>query len=152
MAEPIDTLLADYPIVVEATVAWGDMDAFQHVNNTVYFRWFESGRIAYFRALGFDSRGDGGGGPAIGPILAATDCRFRLPLAYPDRVSIGTRVSELGSDRFTMEYAVVSHELGALAASGSGLIVSYDYAARAKAPLPDEIRHRIEELERRDTR
>ena len=40
-------LLALYPVTLALRVAWGDMDAFQHVNNTVYFRYFESARIAY---------------------------------------------------------------------------------------------------------
>jgi acyl-CoA thioesterase FadM len=41
-------LLAGYPVVIEIPVAWGEMDAFQHVNNVAYIRYFESGRIAYF--------------------------------------------------------------------------------------------------------
>ncbi|MCB0148997.1 MAG: acyl-CoA thioesterase, partial [Caldilineaceae bacterium] len=45
-------LLAGYPVVIEIPVAWGEMDAFQHVNNIVYFRYFESGRIAYFERAG----------------------------------------------------------------------------------------------------
>ncbi|MFO7632899.1 MAG: acyl-CoA thioesterase [Caldilinea sp.] len=45
-------LLAGFPVIVEISVAWGEMDAFQHVNNIVYFRYFESGRIAYFERTG----------------------------------------------------------------------------------------------------
>ena len=40
--------VADYPVVIETPVAWGEMDAYGHVNNIVYFRYFESARIAYF--------------------------------------------------------------------------------------------------------
>ena len=46
-----DNLLEDYPVVLEIPVAWGDMDALNHVNNTVYLRYFESSRIAYFEGL-----------------------------------------------------------------------------------------------------
>jgi len=146
MARYVSEVLADYPVAVEADVAWGEMDAFQHVNNAVYFRWFESARIAYFRAVGFVP--DGAGLPTgVGPILAATDCRYRIPLTYPDQVSIGARVRDVEADRFLMEYAVVSHRAGALAASGSGRIVCFDYDAGAKAPLPPEVRRRIAGLE-----
>jgi acyl-CoA thioester hydrolase len=151
MTPSVSELLSGYPVVIEAEVAWGDMDAFQHVNNAVYFRWFESARIAYFRTAGVVPE-TAGVPSGIGPILAATDCRYRIPLSYPDRISTGARVRDLEDDRFVMEYAVVSHTTEALAATGTGLIVSYDYAAAEKAALPEEMRHRIEEFEATVTR
>ncbi len=138
-------ILEHYPTVVELPLEWGDMDAFAHVNNTVYFRWFESARIAYFERVGLlDSMERTG----VGPILAQTDCRFRIPLDYPDTVSVGTRVPTLGEDRFVMEYVVVGHRLGKIAAQGAGLIVTFDYEAGKKAPLPEDVRERLESLER----
>ena len=59
-------LLGSFPVVVAIPVAWGDMDAFQHVNNTVYFRYFESARIAYFERLEFMELMQATG---VGPIL-----------------------------------------------------------------------------------
>ena len=47
----MDELLAHCPVVIEVPVAWGEMDSFQHVNNIVYLRYFESARIAYFERL-----------------------------------------------------------------------------------------------------
>jgi acyl-CoA thioester hydrolase len=49
-------LLKNYPVVIEIPIAWGDMDAFQHVNNIVYFRYFESARIAYFEKLNLNDQ------------------------------------------------------------------------------------------------
>ncbi|HEX6307609.1 MAG TPA: thioesterase family protein [Longimicrobiales bacterium] len=135
--------LEGFPIVITVPVAWGEMDAFGHVNNIVFFRYFESARIAYLDAIGF--RGDAPG--SIGPILASTHCRFRRPLAYPDTVRIGARATELTADRFTMEYRVVSEALGETAAAGGGVIVAYDYAAGRKALLPETVRARIRDLE-----
>ncbi len=48
-----DALLPSYPVVVEWDVAWGDMDAYGHVNNVVYFRYFEQARIAYLERIGW---------------------------------------------------------------------------------------------------
>lgn len=135
--------LDGFPVVIGIDVAWGEMDSFGHVNNIVYFRYFESARIAYFRAVRFTGRD----GP-LGPILAAADCRFRRPLVFPDRVHAGARVTDVGSDRFTMQYRLVSEAQDTVVAEGSGLIVCYDYAAGAKAPLPDDVRARIDRLER----
>ena len=137
-------LLEDYPTIIEIPVAWGEMDAFGHVNNVVYLRYFESARIAYFEALGtMETMATTG----IGPILAETRCRFKLPLTYPDTVAVGARVAELAADRFLMHYRVVSHRHGRLAAEGDGRIVSYDYNAKTKAALPEVIVARIRERE-----
>ena len=135
--------LAGFPVVITVPVAWGEMDAFGHVNNIVYFRWFESARIAYLDAITF--RGDG----SVGPILASTQCRFRRPLAYPDVVHVGARTTDVADDRFTMEYRIVSDVAGGVAAEGGGVIVAYDYASAGKAALPAAVRARIGEVEQR---
>jgi len=134
-----------FPVRVEMPVAWGHMDAFGHVNNTVYFRWFEDARIAYFRRVGLDACMENTG---IGPILASTQCRFRLPLTYPDTVSAEARVSDMGPGRFTMKYRVVSQGHGKVAAEGVGILVAYDYNEHRKATWPDSIRDAIAGLER----
>ena len=139
----MEKLLADYPVIVESPVIWGDMDAYEHVNNTVYFRYFESARIAFFDQLKFKDVKDETG---IGPILASTQCRFRIPLTYPDTVSIGARVSDVQGDRFTMHYRVVSHQHKKIAAEGEGLLIAYDYKALTKAALPEIIFQRIQKL------
>jgi len=140
----IESLLKHCPVVIETPVAWGEMDAFKHLNNTTYFRYFESARIAYFERLKLMEYMNATG---IGPILASTSCRFKIPLTYPDTVSIGTHVSNIEDDRFTMAYFVVSHKHRKVAAEGSGLIVTFDYKENKKALLPTELRRRIEELE-----
>lgn len=142
--DTIKELTKDFPVVMETDVRWGDMDAFNHVNNVSYLRYFESGRIAYFDALelaGFF------GADGVGPILADTSCRYKFPLTYPDRVSVGVRSEDLGEDRFTQQYILVSHRHGRVAATGDGTIVTFDYTANTKAPIPDQVRQRIEALE-----
>jgi acyl-CoA thioester hydrolase len=139
-----ETLSREHALVIEIPVAWGEMDAMGHVNNTVYFRYFETARIAYFERVGFLTEMERSG---VGPILASTRCRFRIPLTYPDRIWVGTRASELEEDRFLMQYRIVSDSKDALAAEGDGLIVSYDYRESRKAPIPKAVRAAIESLE-----
>lgn len=133
-----------YPVSLSIAVAWGDMDAFAHLNNAVYFRYFESARIAYFERMGIYEPGAPTG---LGPILGSTGCRFKAPLTYPDTARVGARVRDIGEDRFTMEYVVWSERLGRVAATGEAVVVVYDYAAGQKAPLPAEWRERIEAIE-----
>ena len=139
-----DALLAKYPIVIEQAVAWGEMDAYQHVNNVVYFRYFENSRLEYFRRLDWLAMQNDTG---VGPILATTHARFRKPLTYPDAILIAARISEVGMDRLTMQHRIFSRRLGVVAAEGEGIIVTFDYARSVKAPVPDELRRRIAELE-----
>ena len=140
----MNDLLAHCPVVIEIPVAWGEMDSFQHVNNVIYLRYFESARVAYFEQLKLLEFMNQTG---IGPILASIQCRFKLPLTYPDTVSVGTRVPKIEHDRFTMEYWMVSHRHQKIAAEGDGVIVSFNYRENKKAPLPEEVKRRIEELE-----
>jgi len=138
-------LLAAYPVVIEQAIAWGDMDAFQHVNNVVYFRYFENARLEYFKRLGWGtSRPDG-----VGPIVASIQARFRKPLVYPDVISIGAKVPSLGDDRFTIEHIILSRELDAVATEGQCLIVTFDYGTGKKAAIPEDVRSGIERLEGR---
>lgn len=136
--------LEGFPIRLDMPVRWGDLDAFQHVNNSVFFVYFESARIAYFDALKYREHLEETG---QGPILAETTCRFRRPLKYPDQLIVGARVTDIGEDRFTMEYRLWSEQWQAAAAKGTGVLVSYDYRNEKRCPLPDVIRSRIEALE-----
>jgi acyl-CoA thioester hydrolase len=137
-------LLAGFPVVVATPVAWGDMDFFRHVNNIVFFRYFESARIAYLDRIGFRAEMEETG---IGPILGETHCRFRRPVTYPDVVLVGARTTEVADDRFRMEYRLVSEGQRAVAAEGGGTLVAFDYRHNRKATLPDMVRSAIERLE-----
>jgi acyl-CoA thioester hydrolase len=141
-------LLAGFPATIDIPVAWGEMDAFGHVNNVVYFRYFETGRIAYMRALGDEYIQNS----EVGPILASIGCRFKFPLTFPDTVRVGVRVTEIGADRFTALHRVVSLRHQRIAAEGEGVVVTYDYRTGEKAPLPGALRRAIEALEARTAR
>jgi len=128
---------------IEIPVAWGDMDAYQHVNNTVYFRYFESARIAFFEKVGINALKEN---QNIGPILASTQCRFKVPLTYPDQLTVATDIGDIGEDRFNMKFYVLSGNSGRVAAEGEGLIVFYDYNNHCKHLIPDDIREQIQAL------
>ncbi|MCA9507638.1 MAG: acyl-CoA thioesterase [Myxococcales bacterium] len=138
-------MLKEFSVVIEDNLRWGDMDAFQHVNNTLYFRYFEEARIAYFHKIKIIEEMKHSG---IGPILKSTLCTFRIPLTFPDTISIGTKVSLIESDRFLMNYAVFSHHHQKIAAEGEGIIVSFDYPNAKKVPLPVKVVDAIRTLER----
>ena len=137
-------LLATYPVALGIPVQWGELDAYGHINNTLFFRWFESARIEYLIRSGMVETMER---DQIGAILHSTGCRFRRPVFFPDTIEVGGRATDVGHDRFTMEYLVVSREQDAVVGEGTAIIVCYDYAAHAKAPLPDDVRRGIAALE-----
>lgn len=142
--DEVGRLLAKFPVVIEIPVAWGEMDSMGHVNNIVYFRYFETARMVYLERIGFLEEKERTG---IGPILASTRCDFRKPLVFPDQISVGIRVDDVEANRFTTYYRLVSRKLGKVAAEGEGLVVCYDYQNERKAEIPDPIYKAIESLE-----
>ncbi len=144
MEKFMDNLIEGYPVVIKFPVQWGEMDAFQHVNNVSYFRYFENARLAYFEKfdiIGFMTR------KGVGPILAATSCRFKTPLTYPDTVLVATKVTTIKEDRFMMDYRVVSAKIQKVAAEADCVIVTFDYRENKKVPVPEELRRLIMEVE-----
>jgi acyl-CoA thioester hydrolase len=125
--------LAGFPVCIEQAVAWGEMDAFGHVNNVVYFRYCENGRIAYIRRLDWFTHMQA---TNVGPIIASANLRFRRAVRYPDTLLL---------------HRIVSTAQDCIAAEGEAVVVSYDYAQQQKTPLPEVIRQALERLEATST-
>ena len=106
--DPVGALLKEYPVVIENPVVWGDMDAYQHVNNTAYFRYFENARVKFCEEIRFSLNPEEMRG--MGFVLAAIDCKFIIPLAYPDYLSVGVRVPSIDSYRFEIHHRLVTQE------------------------------------------
>jgi acyl-CoA thioester hydrolase len=139
-------LLADFPVVIEQPVAWGEQDPFQHVNNVVYFRYFENARVAYLEKLDWTNYLKRTG---IGPIVATAQARFRRAVTFPDTLRVGARVSAMSEDRYTMEYRIFSHKLADLVTTGETVVVAYHYPEARKVPIPADMRALIETIEGR---
>lgn len=131
---------------IEIPLAWGEMDALGHVNNVVYFRYFESARIDFLRKAGCSQLRAADG---VGFILQAMEARFRVPLVFPDTIVVGTKLVSIEEDRFTLAHSIRSVAHGktqGVAAVGRGTIVTYDYAAGRKVAIPSPIRAAIQRL------
>ncbi len=136
----IHPLLSDCVLTYTHKVAWGEMDAYNHVNNTVYFRYFENTRMLHFQMLGLADLKEK---TNLGPILGETRCRFKAPLTFPDTVHVGVKVKDAGDDHFTHIYTMVSERLNCIAAEGDGKIIFYDYNAGCRANMPDDIKRKL---------
>jgi len=133
-------LLKDYPFVYTHKVAWGEMDALNHVNNAMYFRHFESTRIELFTKVGLMASLAAN---QVGPILAETRCRFKAPVTYPDTVYIGTYITDLTPNSFIQKYVMVSESLNCVVAEGDGRVVCYDFKNACKTDLPSGVHEQL---------
>ena len=128
--------LKSFPVVVRLPVQWGEMDSFQHVNNAVYFKYQETARLRFFRAItdeikdpSFDSKAFHEG-TGLGPILSETNVKFIYPLVFPDTILVGAtaHMVENKSNRFKILHSVWSFSCNRVVAEGSGTVASYNYA------------------------
>ena len=141
----IQELLKTFPIQTKLPVQWGEMDAFRHVNNTVYLRWAETGRIEYFRKM--DLEMDEPEKETFGVILGWQDCKYIFPVSYPDNIIVGTRITDVGEDRFNMECQIFSEKHDRIVAIAKHKIIAFNYKMNHKISIPEKLRKRIKEIE-----
>ena len=138
-------LLKKFPVITTINVRWGEMDAANHVNNVVYLRWSEAARFEYFEKLNIPVVPENGG---PGLILGWQDCKYILPVVYPDTVYIGTRLKAFEQDRFTMESHFFSEQHQRLATISQHRIFCYDYEAKSKVDVPESLKEAILKAEK----
>ncbi|EEA02960.1 thioesterase superfamily protein [Burkholderia sp. H160] len=135
--------MSDFHAVFEMTmpIRWGDMDAFGHVNNTVYFRYMEQVRISWFEHMDFlDHRLDG-----QGPVIVNASMEFLKQLHYPGDVIGRMSVATPGRSSFDTAFELLrADEPDTLYARGAARCVWIDYAAGKSMPVPDVLRATIE--------
>lgn len=141
LSESVSSALGDFRTITSLPLQWGDMDAFGHVNNVVYIRWYESSRIDLMNSYKSEASMDAGG---IGPILASVACDYRRQLHFPDTVHIGARVGRVGRTSFDLEHAVYSEQLDEIAATGKSVVVLFDYDTNRPVRIPEELRSQFE--------
>lgn len=137
------TALHGYPVVHVQPVAWGEMDAFNHLNNVIYYRYAESARTSYFRAIGMTlQRSD------LLTILASSSCQYLAPVNFPDTLLIGIRVQKIGNTSLIFECEYFSHAQQKVVARGESIIVRTDEQMK-KIAWSDDERALFEKFENR---
>ncbi|RUS17955.1 HotDog domain-containing protein [Endogone sp. FLAS-F59071] len=148
----VEDLVKGYHCVMNQIVAWGDQDAYGHLNNVQYIRYFESGRMAFLERMKphlppklfsdfVYARG-------VGPIVKSITCKYRQIVEFPDTLAIATKVTNMSADRFTMAYIAVSHKTEQVVAEGECIVVTYNYRTSQKAPVPQEMVELARQLEK----
>lgn len=133
-----------YALAVPIQVRFRDMDSMGHVNNAVYFTYFENARIAYWRAVpGIRSRRN------LDYILARAECDFKSPTTLEDDLCCHVRVAFFGRSSFAFDYLLRDERTGRIVAVGRTVQVMYDYAGARKRPVDGDMRAAVESFEGR---
>jgi acyl-CoA thioester hydrolase len=117
-------------------IRWGDMDLMGHVNNTVYFRYFEIIRIEWMHGVGAAPNPEG-----FGPVIVNAFCNFIRQLEYPGDLLAKHYVANPGRSSFdTFITLERTDDPGVAYAEGGSKTVWTDFKAQKSAPLPDWLR------------
>lgn len=117
-------------------IRWGDLDAFNHVNNTGYLRFIEEARVQWFRSLT-----DDWSNVECAPILAAIQNNYRRPIGWPERVRVELFAEHLGNKSLKLAHRIVSAtQSDLLYADGHTVLVWMDHRSGATIPLPETVR------------
>lgn len=142
MSENAIETRARYPHFLTIPTRWMDNDLYGHVNNVVYYSYFDTVITSYLI-------GPGGldihGGTVVG-VCAESSCRYRAAFAFPEPVEAGLRVGHLG--RSSVRYEIGLFKVGEdqAAAQGHFVHVFVDRESRSPAPIPDTIRVALERI------
>lgn len=134
-----DHPLAEFAVIYEQKVEWGDMDAFNHVNNVRYYDYSQQARIHYMEQLSLF-------GADVVVVVATTSCQYLRPITYPDTLWLGVRAKKIGNTSLVQEYVYFSTAQNAVVATGEAVLVLFEADGVTKRPFTDVERQRIEAL------
>ncbi len=141
MSEPLRPRSA-YRHWTPISTRWHDNDAYGHINNTVYYAWFDTAVNAWLVEAGLL---DIAQGDPIG-LVVETGCRYAAPLAFPEPVEIGLGIARLGRSSVTYHLGVFARGAQSATAEGHFTHVYVGRASRRPAPLPKAWRAQMERL------
>jgi acyl-CoA thioester hydrolase len=121
---------------------WADNDAYGHVNNVVFYQWFDSAVNAWLIEQGMLDIGDG---DPIG-LVVETRCSYFSPLAFPEDVDVGLKVAELGRSSIRYRIGIFAAEQDLAAAQGEFVHVVVDRSSRRPVEIPAEWRGKLEAI------
>jgi acyl-CoA thioester hydrolase len=135
----------DFPCSVPLEVQFRDLDPFGHVNNAVYFSYFELGRVAYMRRL-LDhplTIGD------LSIVVVDASCRYRSPAVLGEQLLLGVRITHIRRSSFAFGYTLWVADSARLVAEGRTIQAAFDHQTKQVKAISPEMRERFERFEGR---
>ncbi len=134
---------SDFKWFCTVTTRWMDNDSYGHVNNVIYYSWFDTAVNQFLIANGVL---DIENSPVIGLVIE-TQCNYFAPLAFPDRIAIGIRVAKLGNSSVRYEVGVFREDEEKVSAQGHFVHVYVSRETRRPVSLPDNLRAVLQSIQ-----
>lgn len=131
--------MTDFAYWTDLETRFRDLDPLDHVNNAIYVTYLEEARLRYFRDVLDLELAD------LGTVLARVEVDFRRAITWDESVSVGVRVSEIGTKSFRMAYEIRADD--EVAATAETVQVTIEPESDGTRPVPEEWRERIESYE-----
>ena len=142
MSKPQPPQLADYRWTCPITTRWSDNDVYQHVNNVVYYSYFDTVANSYLIERGGLDFRDG----SIVGFVVNSNCDYHAPIAFPDRLTGALRVDRLGSSSVTYGIGIFLEGSDSAVANGTFTHVFVDRAAGRPVAIPGALRAALEAI------
>jgi acyl-CoA thioester hydrolase len=129
--------LQDGPVArVVISVRWGDMDAFNHVNNAQYLRYLEEARVQWLAGIpGMSLSG------RVAPVLVASNVNYRLPIEWPNEIAVELFIEKIGNSSLIMGHRMSSSaDASVLYSDGNVVMVWIDTQTGKSVPVPEPIK------------
>jgi len=129
-----------YPVSVEISVQWGELDALGHVNHTRFLVWMETARMSLFERIGLAWKDQ----PEMGPILAKAEVNYQAPVHFPATIRCSVGVDHIGHKSFVLQYVLTRLDTDICVAVGRTVIVLFDYTRGSTVSIPEDLRVHLE--------
>ena len=133
---------SNYRLIYSLTTRWGDNDIYGHINNVIYYSYFDSVVNRYLiEEAGLDINGD-----EVVCYVVSSGCDFHAPISYPEQIEAGIRVDKLGNRSVTYGVAIFKCGESLAAAHGHFVHVFVDKREQKAVPIPAKLRSALEKL------
>jgi acyl-CoA thioester hydrolase len=130
----------NFPFSIKQNVLWGEMDAFGHINNVVYFRYFESGRVYFFNETALwqtflDEQ--------VRIVVVKLECNYIQEIIFPEEIEILVAIKEVGNSSIKVHQVVKSSTKNIIFAHGEGIIVGTDPNTGKSKPWSEKLKNKL---------
>ena len=142
MSRPERSRRSDYRHFTPLTTRWADNDVFGHVNNVMYYNWFDTAITGHLLAKGLMDPLAG----EVQTLVVETGCSYFSSVAFPDKIDIGIAVTSLGTSSMRYAIGIFREDEDLASAQGHLIHVSVARATGRPVPLPPVMRHGLETI------
>ncbi len=132
-----------FPIQLNIRIDWSEMDLFGHINNVMFAKYIQAGRVKYVEEIGVmkmlaENK--------IGFMLASSSLQYKKPLHYPGEITVCTRCEFIKNTSFGIQHKILDHQ-NEIAAEAHDILVMYDFNKNEKILIPDTIKKSMLDLQ-----